>query len=306
MYTYTAYGLGIRSELPLPELVAAEAPPDIAIRLGEFSHLPPTGSVTGTTPAGNDFWVKGEDACFFREEVGAFLLKGGREVIVRPAPEVEDRVLRLFLWGMVLSTTLHMRGLLVLHGSAVAVNGGAVGFLGGPGYGKSTTAAMLHSRGHPMLSDDVLVIDLGGSDGPMVRPAFPQFKLWPEAAEALGEDAESLPQLHPGMPKRARLITSGFAQAPVPLDRLFLLDIGESRKIEALRPQEVVMALLSNAYWLRIFDRPVFGKEANSKHFAQCSELARLVPVRRLSRPRALDELVDLATFVEDDVAQAV
>jgi hypothetical protein len=35
VYSYVAYGLGIRSALPLPELVARETVTDVAVRLGK-------------------------------------------------------------------------------------------------------------------------------------------------------------------------------------------------------------------------------------------------------------------------------
>ncbi|NEO01524.1 MAG: hypothetical protein F6K50_40885, partial [Moorea sp. SIO3I7] len=41
MYIYTAYNLCIHSEIPLPELMDSDGPPDVIIRLGKLSHLPP-------------------------------------------------------------------------------------------------------------------------------------------------------------------------------------------------------------------------------------------------------------------------
>jgi len=40
MYSYIAYGLGIRSALPLPELTVGEAAQDVVLRLGKVDRLP--------------------------------------------------------------------------------------------------------------------------------------------------------------------------------------------------------------------------------------------------------------------------
>ncbi len=306
MYSYIAYGLGIQSELHLPELTEAEVGADVVIRLGKVSRSPAEQAVTGKTPAGNEFWMTADEVCFFREEVGAFLMRKGREIVVDPAPGAEERLIRLFVWGSVLAVTLHLRGLLVLHASAVEMNGGAVAFLGGPGWGKSTTAAALHARGYRMVTDDVLAVDLDGGNSPTALPAFPQFKLWPEAAIALGYDLETLPLLHPEFDKRARRITNGFSTTPLTIERIYVLDLGETREIEPLRPQETMVELVRHSYWMRVFQMPLLGAKATSHHFSQCASLANKVPISRLRRTRCLPELPDLAKLVEEDLAQTV
>jgi hypothetical protein len=64
-------------------------------------------------------------------------------------------------------------------------------------------AATLYGRGHSLVSDDMLAIQIDGDNGPMAIPGFPNFKIWPEAATAaLGDDPENLPRLIEGYEKR--------------------------------------------------------------------------------------------------------
>jgi len=293
--SYVAYGLSIRSSLPLPELAAARAAADVIIRLGQVGHLP---SETGSTRG--QFRTVAEEAYLFWENVGAFLVLEGRAIIADPVPGVEDRVLRLFILGPALGVLLHQRGLLVLHASAVAMEGGAVVFLGGAGWGKSTYAAALYARGHGLMADDVTAVRLDGS-GPTVPPGFPQLKLWPEAAAALGASPETLVRLHPQLEKRAYDASRGFPEAPLPLTRIYVLAEGAHHEVEPLRPQEALVELVRHSYGIRMLQavRP-------SSHFRQCAALASTVPVCRLKGRCSLASLPDLARFVEDDLSHAI
>jgi hypothetical protein len=143
MHDYFAYGLALRSEIPLPELVPAAAPfgtepGDAVLRLGPVPSRP-----TALDAAGVGFWANGDEACHVSEKVGSFLVRHGREIVIEPAPGVEDRVLRLSLLGPALGLLLHQRGLLVLHASVVTHGGSTVAILGSNGWGKSTIAAAL-------------------------------------------------------------------------------------------------------------------------------------------------------------------
>lgn len=290
-FHYTAYGLGIRSELALPELLAEDGPGEVSVRLGKVEPAP----TEGTREAGC-FRPTALEARLFWKEVGRFLVRDGREIVVEPAPQVEERVLRLFILGPSLAMLLHQRGMLVLHASAVELGGKAVVFLGGPGWGKSTTAAALHARGHGFVADDVVALEADGSSSPILASGFPQMKLWPEVAASLGESPESMPLLHPLMEKRAHRSLTRFQQEPLGLGLIYVLEEGPSIEVAPVRPQEAVVELVRHSYCVKLLQA-----EETSSHFIQCANLVNNVPVRRLIRPRSLPALADVARFVEDD-----
>ncbi|MFA6956958.1 MAG: hypothetical protein WC538_13910 [Thermoanaerobaculia bacterium] len=64
------------------------------------------------------------------------------------------------------------RGALVLHSSAVVLDGGAYVFVGRSGAGKSTVARLALERGHAILSDDLNVLSPAGSGWNVARLPF--------------------------------------------------------------------------------------------------------------------------------------
>jgi hypothetical protein len=296
MYAYVAYGLGIHSATPLPELVPRAVAADVVIAPGEVEPLP-----LEAVSEDHQFWAGVGQACHVFKGIGAFWVCEGRDIIFAPAPSADERVLRLSLLGPAMALILVQRGQYVLHASAIAIAGRAVAFLGDYGWGKSTTAAALHARGHEMLTDDVTAIHMG-SELPRVVPSFPQFKLWPESAAALGAPPETLPLLHPQLEKRACRVTRGFAQTPLPLECLYILDEGGALESEPCAPQEALQALMQHWYGAR-FGKQLLQVIDLATHFQQCVTLVNQVSVRRLHRPPCLSALPDLARFIEDDLA---
>lgn len=203
------------------------------------------------------------------------------------------------LLGSALALVLHQRGFVVLHASAVAIDGQAVAFLGNKGWGKSTTTAALHDRGHPLIADDFLAVDLSSGERPDVAPGFPQLKLYADAAEAaLGDDPEMLPTLHPLFAEKARRTDNGFSLSSLPLQAIYILERGPRLCIEAVSPREALLALSCH-----IFERQLVTNEEDAPaHFRRRAQLAGCVPLRRLKRKAALDALPDVARVVEEDV----
>jgi hypothetical protein len=300
VHCYAAYGLGIHSALSLPEMAdSAEAAADVVIQLRKIDRSP-----SEINPDGTCFHVGPQEAYLSWAEVGAFLVRGGREVLVDPVPGAEERVIRLPLLGAVLAVLLHQRGYLVLHASAVAVADGVVAFLGVKGSGKSTMAAALHARGHPVMADDVVALDVDEMADPMVLRGFPQLKLWPEsAASSLGDDPESLPRLHPQFQKRSRRLTGSLAQGRLPLRRIYVLAQAPTPAIEPLPPREALLQLIHHSYCGRFGKQLLQGEEA-TLHLQRCAALTNRVPVCWLLRRPSLEALRDLACMVEEDLSR--
>jgi hypothetical protein len=291
MHSYFAFGLHILSDLELPELVPADGQPDVIIRFGDVDWQAPDDLDRG-------HHATAEEIYFFWKDVGTFVVRGGHEVVIQPVPDVENHILRLFILGTVLAGVLHQRGLLVLHASAVMMNGGAVAFLGHRGWGKSTMAASLRAREHPLVADDLVVVDLSDPHAITVMPGFPQFKLWPDAVASLGVNPEELPKLHPLMDKRAYHIGFDFIVKPLPLKSIYVLDLDDNMKIETIEQREAFIELVRHTYLVRYLE----DTGASPLHFRQCSVIAEAVPIFRLKRPSSLSLLPSIAKTVEDNL----
>src|SRR5829696_4108444 len=245
-FSYLAYGLSIRAAMPLPELVEetdGKADGEVSIRFGPV-HGPPVGI---SKKDGVRFSTAAQEDYLYWQEVGSFLVREGREIIVDPSPDLDERVLRLFILGPIMAVLLYQQGHLLLHASAVSVSDEAVLFLGDAGWGKSTIAAALHDRGHGLVADDVAVLRL--EEGcPVILPGFAQLKLWPEALISLGDDPEKLPRCNPRFQKRARRAVHGFSLAPLPLKRIYVLGRDGTSEIVPLRSQEALAELVRHTY----------------------------------------------------------
>jgi len=288
--TYVAYGLGIRSELPLPQLGTTEERPDVFVRLGKGNR-----QTKATDSSKCALWQVGAEINLAWTTVGRFRIRAGREIIIEPHAGVEQDILRTLLLGPALAALLHQRGALILHGSAVALGGSAIGFLGQSGAGKSTTAATLHARGHPVVADDAIAIRFVAG-APLVSPAYPQINLWPDSAASLAQDVSEFPRLYSRVEKRAISVSAGVSRDPLPLHVLYILGSGPQFAIERLRPQEALVELLRYSYGARL----VHGN-AMRLHFEQCTNLVRTTSIRHLTVRRALSELHLLAQLVERD-----
>jgi hypothetical protein len=298
VYSYVAYGFSLQSEVALPELDVGGSAPDVVLRLGKVERRP-----LELDAQGDGIWATAGEACRFVRNVGTCLVRWGRELVVEPAPGVDERVLRLSILGPAFALLLHQRGCFVLHASAVQSGDGAVAFAGGSGWGKSTLAGALHARGSALLADDLTALRIG-TDGCTVVPGFPQLKLWPEAAASLGRVPAALSQLHPEFDKRACGARQGFSHQPLPLRRIYLLAEGPGPKSASLRPHEALIGLMPHWYGFRFGDRLLQVGDAAVRHFRQCATLANSISVHRLTRPRQLGALGDVARLVEEDLAK--
>ena len=240
--------------------------------------------------------VTNGEAYFSYAGIGSFSIRAGNRILIDPAPGVEEGSLRLFLLGNVLGTLAFLRGFLVLHGSAVAVNGRGVAFLGHSGEGKSTMAAAFSGQ-YPLLADDVLVVRTDEAV-PLICPAFPQLKLHSETADSLGFDPEKSAPGSPLEEKTTPRVPEGFSVEPLPLKRVCLLEKGDAIELVPLGRPEAVIALLRYTYTLR----SLIAKVNQRQHFQHSARLAQEVPFRRLIRPHDLKDLPEIVRMVVRDL----
>lgn len=300
MYSYHAYGLGFHSAFTLPELTArAENKADVTIRAGAVRKL---AAEAGLCPE-QSFHVTQTGTYLFFSQIGAFLVRGGHEIFVEPLPNIEERLVRLPLLGAVLAVLLHQRGKLVLHASAVALDGRVIAFIGEKGSGKSTMAAALCGRGHELLADDIVAIDLEAGCPPLVLSGFPQLKLYSDAVvAALSENPEELPEIAMNVGKRSRLAGEHFATGALPLAAVYALGEASELKIKHFNPQDAIKALIANSYMAR-FGSQWLSSGTAASNLGQCGSVANQIAVGLIERPRDFASLASVAQMIEEEHA---
>lgn len=286
MSHYYTYGLRLHSDVPLPELARVDAGAcDVRIRL--HSGPPPPDWASGPNEERLS-WA----------EVGTFLVSEGTTVRVFLRDGVDKGLVRLPLLGPVLGTVLHQRGHVVLHASAVAMDGGVVAFVGHKGYGKSTMAAALHARGHPLVTDDLLPVELREGERPRAWPGHGRLSLWPESAKAVGKDPSRLRSLHERVSKKELPAPNGIdRRAALPLKGIYVLGRGDRLACQVLSARAAFVEVLRHSYCPRQLAR--FGAEALPSLFQRYTRLVETVPVHRLDRPDDLNRLPDIVQVVE-------
>lgn len=173
-------------------------------------------------------------------------------------------------------------GALVLHGSAVEIDGQLAIFLGQTGAGKSTLAASLHRSGHRLLGDDAVVISetARGFEGEAV---YRSLRLFPESiAQVFADPVATAPMAYYSS---KLLVDAGTlpetGPASVPIGGIFALAIADDRVTHApLKPADACMMLVENSFALDPSD-PL----AAAGRMANAARLAAAVPCRSLAYP---------------------
>lgn len=197
-----------------------------------------------------------------------------------------------YLLGPVLGALLRIRGVICLHASAVAFEDQAVAFVGPPGAGKSTTAAILARRGCAVLSDDIVAL-AEGSGVYRVLPAYPYLSLWPDSVSMLYGSTDSLPRFIPQWEKRCLMLgekNSKFQEQALPLRAIYLLQgrtRGSGTQVESVSVKNAFVDLLTNSYATRIL-----STQDRANEFDFLARLVSKVPTRsiRLSGEANLDD----------------
>lgn len=268
---YALFGLTIVSDIPLGLPAAGDgAGVDVTVAEGRIP-VPRAGRPGYSEVEGGTLLTV--------DKVGRFLIRGGAEILVEPAETASARNIRLFLLGSAFGALLHQRGLMPLHANAVILDGHAFAFCGHSGAGKSTMAAWFHDRGAPILADDVCVIGFGEDDTPLAYPGVPRLRLWRQALEVSGRQAEDYHRSFDDLDKYDVPIAAGARTEPAPLAAVYLLGKAPEDAVAAtttrLTGVAAVETLVSNTY-RGGYLQAIGGTAA---HLAACVRIARSVPV---------------------------
>lgn len=286
--TYFAHGLGFHSEIPLAGTTPADTG-DITIAHGD---LPAPSNGIGATVDGRTVHIEYADT-------GTFRLHDGSEIIVDPYRGTSDSLVRRALLAWPLGILLHQRGRFVLHASAVDIDGRAVAFLGEKGQGKSTLAAALYDRGHVPLVDDMIALsDIRAGHGIELDPGFPLLKLHPAVEEAVRTGLTEIPGVS-RFEKSYYRVDRTHPQPSVPLTRIYVLEDGQTGRIEPVAPSDAVATLIQHTYAGKLLTN--VDLLAAEEQFDRCTAIAGTVPIKRLPTPdrNSIDEV---ASLVEEDL----
>jgi|GEM_PF-1063615 len=290
LFAYYIHGFNISSVYPLTGVVKItfNTPPDINIKHGNFDTPPLALADSGV------LYCIDNDSIYLKwESIGSFHIFRGQEITVMPDPSVAIEIIQRFIKTAVLAVAMYQRGLAVLHANAIVIDGKAIILCGDSGCGKSTLCAGLHSHGHHLLADDIVVCHQNGA-GFQVYPGVQEFKLWPDSLVLLGVDHENLPRVSTTMQKRVFTVEKGIYREPAVLSAIYILELGEEDAVYPVAPLTATMELIKNSYGIRLLQ----GLNAK-EHFKRTMSIAQAIPLRKLKRKCELDNRTFSPGFVE-------
>ena len=321
-FCYAAFGVYLRSDVPVPGLTESANPglPEVLLSMGgEVVGLDPAQftnnwyeshykvasgepflSIRASIPMDGrhpSYWMKYADGTnvYFGEDL--------TRIVVNWSPEscIEDAA--TYLLGPAMAVFCQLRGTTCLHGSAVIVDDVAIALLGPQGAGKSTTAAAFARAGYSVLADDLILL-VESANGFLVEPTYPVVRLWPSAVGHLFGDEEALPRLIPNWEKPGLNLSDGayrFQWEPRPLAAIYMFgDRSTDDSAPFLRSfsgAEALLKLISNS-WGHYADKP--GILASQLHVL--TRVSRTVPIRWLFAHQDAARLPQLCELLVQDV----
>ena len=261
-YRYQVFGLSIDSDLEFSELpLRLGSNPDVKIHAG----IVPT-NLENVEKRGKQFQINRDQCLFFYPKIGSFLVNGGNELVYSILQDADLDIVRLILMGPLLSDLLLRRGMILLHASAVLVEGQAWLFAGPSGVGKSTTAAILAGDGQKLISDDVSVIQFSQDEVPQVYESSPGIKLWEDSFQHL---IGSLPVIKKKLvgkkldtyEKHVYIFDKQISPSAYPISKIFFLGVGDLIEITEIKGGAKLAHLKSNIYGYESF--PAYFSDPN-------------------------------------------
>jgi hypothetical protein len=300
-FTYSVFGLFLRSNIPIPELVSLDTPfPDPAVSIhmatlptpGEIPSEPKTLTYTSayTDPTGQPalrIW-KIADGRFlhlaYYDGTQFWMNREGTELWAQWPDSLTIEDAATYLLGPVLGLLLRLRGVTCLHASAVSFGDRAIAFVGSEGAGKSTTAAMLAQKGCAVISDDVVALTERQNTF-YVYPAYPYLCLWSDSVTIVYGPEKKLPSFSASWDKRLLSLAGNhlkFEDQPLRLGAIFVLgersSLPNAPLIESLSPKESLLSLVANSFATNLLDN-----EMRAREFEFLGRMLRSVPVQRLT-----------------------
>lgn len=308
VHEYCAYGVSIRSDVPLP-LPQARQPALFELEI-RSSKEPIARSVRQAIEMEQDLTSvfdvgslsDGSHYVGLRGVGDILVAVDGRSIVCYRFPQSNSESFNVYLLAQALSFALVKNGFEPLHATAVVVAGRASVFLGDCGFGKSTLAAAFLQAGHRLLTDDLLVLR-ASQDKLFAYSGSPRIKLFPEMAQScLGDGLCGVPM----NPQTNKLIIPldesrvSFGARPVgaiyalaPPDEVTQREL----RIAPISEREAFVNLLASTFNYVILDSSRLRSQ-----FEATRAIARRRIVRRLSYPRSLEYLPLVVKAVISDI----
>ncbi len=175
----------------------------------------------------------------FAELADFFIDNSGSEILYSARPGVPQHSIRHLILDTVIAFALSVRGLAVLHASAIVTQFGACAFAASSGIGKSTLAASFQKAGYATLTDDCLLLETDQVSMYGV-PSYPGMRLREDSLSLLeAQDSPTLPVAHYN--SKRRFANGLFADGRERLGRFIAWSAVAAEVPPASKPSQALM-----------------------------------------------------------------
>ncbi len=296
-YTFYFGPFRFDSEIDIPELRASTGSGERLVHL-HLGDVPST--LANSTPYGT--WCRASATEYLLDIPGTarYYVAHGNQVRVDFAPGTPIANVTTYLLGSVFGVLCHQNGLLPLHASAIVHGGEVTAFLGDSGAGKSTLAACLHRRGHPIVSDDICLLETTPTDLRVI-PVAGWLKLWNQSLQYLGESPNEQHRVF-STDDKYRLFLAETAYPQLRLARIVFLgrdpDPAAQPTLQPLDTTDALAALMDTVY--ASYVPALIGQQP--RVFRQCARAIQQAPAFRLTAPWGLDRLDAVLDLLEQEI----
>lgn len=222
-----------------------------------------------------------------------FFIDASSRVVYAAGTNQSERQTWLVYLHQLAPLLLDLDGFTVLHGSAVAIAGAGLCFMGDSEAGKSTLARAVLNRvpDAALVSDDVLALHKTPTGWTLV-PGPAEQRLWPDSARQLLR-AEELEAAEPAWADGDKLRVRGSSRArhdsaSIPLSCLFFIAPAETLGCTRLQARQTIPRLLPQAF--RFAGRSV---QQHTDELSALADLATAHPAFLLESPHRYEALPD-------------
>jgi hypothetical protein len=294
-HSYSAFGLPIASEFPLPGLRPG-AGDGAVLELRRATALPEAGELTrvwasrfpGGVVVTADVAPDGRQRLSYGERA-SFEISPAADAVSCVLDVEDDPGALRFLLDTVLWWTCLSRGSELIHASAVELPAGVYGIAGRTGGGKTSLAVALMRRGHQLFSDDVLVVRR--EEGALIAQPGPPLMNLPLAAGDVSDIGTPLATFDDQ--EETWVAVHRSSSAPASVAGIFLLDRAAGLELGVKRIEATVLDLIPHIWGLP------HAEETPKDRFEAISDIAGATAVFQISAGLDVPP-ASLAALVED------
>lgn len=288
----------MESTIQLPNLdrAPAQAVSDVTVEIGTVPR-----DLADCVERGARFQVSPSGLLIWMDHVARYLVANGNQITVEPLADSTNGEVGELLLSIPIAALLLQRGTIILHASAVATPQGAILLVGRSVAGKSALATWLAQQRIPFMSDDICTVVFDSKGNPRVNPGPARIRLLPEVADMILSKQMPRPSPNGVLQKISIEFESLHCKEPMPLKKIYLLEIGNSASDELNQVTEISerAKILTQYTYCRQFLRPM---NLQSVYGDKLQKLAEEVQVAQYMRPKGANTLPNLGALILNDI----